>query len=58
MRAFSNFINGKPADAADGATTKVVDPVTGEAYAEAALSGPGRRRCRHAGGRGGVRVVA
>ena len=40
MRAFSNFINGKPADAADGATTKVVDPVTGEAYAEAALSGP------------------
>ena len=40
MRAFSNFINGKPVDAADGATTKVVDPVTGEAYAEASLSGP------------------
>jgi betaine-aldehyde dehydrogenase len=40
MKAFSNFINGKPVDAADGGTTKVVNPVTGEAYAYAALSGP------------------
>jgi betaine-aldehyde dehydrogenase len=40
MKAFSNFINGKPVDAADGGTTKVVNPVTGEVYAEAALSGP------------------
>jgi betaine-aldehyde dehydrogenase len=40
MKAFSNFVNGKPIDAADGRTTPVVNPVTGEQYAEAPLSGP------------------
>ncbi|MGH9064011.1 MAG: gamma-aminobutyraldehyde dehydrogenase [Acidimicrobiales bacterium] len=35
-----NFVGGAPADAKDGRTTAVVDPATGEAYAEAPLSGP------------------
>ena len=38
MRAFKNFVNGKHVDAADGRTTKVVNPVTGKAYATAPLS--------------------
>ena len=38
MEAFSNFINGKQVPAADGATTPVIDPVTGEEYATAPLS--------------------
>ncbi|MET0146467.1 MAG: gamma-aminobutyraldehyde dehydrogenase [Ilumatobacteraceae bacterium] len=38
MRAFSNFVDGKYVDALDGRTTAVVDPVTGQQYAEAALS--------------------
>ena len=38
MEAFSNFINGKRVPAADGATTPVIDPVTGEEYATAPLS--------------------
>ena len=38
MEAFSNFINGKRVPAADGATTPVIDPVTGQEYATAPLS--------------------
>ena len=40
MKSFNNFINGKEVPARDGRTTPVVDPVTGEQYATAALSGP------------------
>lgn len=40
MQAFQNFVNGQSVPAADGRTTEVVDPVTGTAYATAALSGP------------------
>ena len=40
MKAFSNFVNGKPVEAADGQTLDVVNPVTGEKYATAPLSGP------------------
>ncbi|MCU1393647.1 MAG: ydcW [Ilumatobacteraceae bacterium] len=39
MKAFKNFINGAYVDAADGATTAVIDPTTGQQYATAALSG-------------------
>lgn len=39
MKAFKNFINGQKVDAADGRTTPVVNPVTGEQYATAPLSG-------------------
>jgi betaine-aldehyde dehydrogenase len=35
-----NHINGEFRDAADGRTTDVVNPVTGQAYATAPLSGP------------------
>ncbi|HVA75133.1 MAG TPA: gamma-aminobutyraldehyde dehydrogenase [Acidimicrobiales bacterium] len=35
-----NFVNGQHVDSAAGSTTNVVDPSTGEAYAEAPLSGP------------------
>jgi betaine-aldehyde dehydrogenase len=35
----TNFIHGEPVAAADGRTTDVIDPSTGEAYATAALSG-------------------
>ncbi|MCU1501865.1 MAG: prr 1 [Ilumatobacteraceae bacterium] len=38
MRAFRNFVNGEHVDAADGRTTDVVNPVTGEVYATAPLS--------------------
>jgi betaine-aldehyde dehydrogenase len=40
MKALRNFVNGQAVDARDGATTAVVNPVTGEKYAEAPLSGP------------------
>ncbi len=40
MKALRNFVNGQAVDAPDGATTAVVNPVTGEKYAEAPLSGP------------------
>ncbi|TYB43355.1 gamma-aminobutyraldehyde dehydrogenase [Actinomadura chibensis] len=36
-----NFIGGEYVDAKDGRTMEVVDPSTGEAYAEAPASGPG-----------------
>ncbi|MBA3288206.1 MAG: gamma-aminobutyraldehyde dehydrogenase [Acidimicrobiia bacterium] len=39
MQAFQNFVNGRKVDAGDGATTAVVNPVTGEKYGEATLSG-------------------
>jgi betaine-aldehyde dehydrogenase len=39
MKAFRNFVNGEWVDAADGATTDVVNPSTGEVYAQAARSG-------------------
>lgn len=35
-----NFINGEWRDAADGATTALIDPVTGAEYGRAACSGP------------------
>jgi betaine-aldehyde dehydrogenase len=35
-----NFVNGAFVDAGSGATTKIEDPSTGEAYLEAPLSGP------------------
>ncbi|HRE03917.1 MAG TPA: aldehyde dehydrogenase family protein, partial [Ilumatobacteraceae bacterium] len=38
MQRFRNFINGSFVDAADGATTAVIDPSTGQQYGEAALS--------------------
>ncbi|WP_327191204.1 gamma-aminobutyraldehyde dehydrogenase [Streptomyces xinghaiensis] len=40
LRALRNHIDGEPRDAADGRTTAVVNPATGEAYATAPLSGP------------------
>ena len=38
MEAVQNFVNGKPVDARDGATTPLVDPSTGETYGSAARS--------------------
>ncbi|MGB8858251.1 MAG: aldehyde dehydrogenase family protein, partial [Ilumatobacteraceae bacterium] len=38
MKAFKNFVNGQYVDAADGRTTNVVNPVTGQVYATAPLS--------------------
>ncbi|MPY81979.1 MAG: aldehyde dehydrogenase family protein [Actinophytocola sp.] len=40
VRRLKNFINGEYVDAADGATSQLIDPVTGEVFAEAPLSGP------------------
>ena len=39
MKAFQNFINGQHVDAADGRTSAVVNPATGEQYATAPVSG-------------------
>jgi betaine-aldehyde dehydrogenase len=39
-RTLRNFVAGAWADPADGATTDVVDPSTGEVFARAPLSGP------------------
>ncbi|WP_329137133.1 gamma-aminobutyraldehyde dehydrogenase [Streptomyces sp. NBC_01476] len=39
LRTLRNYIDGEFRDAADGRTTEVVNPVTGEAYATAPLSG-------------------
>ena len=39
MATFQNFVNGHYVDAADGRTTDVIDPATGQKYADAALSG-------------------
>ena len=48
MKAFKNFVNGEWVDAKDGRTTPVVDPATGEQYAEAALSGDWNRSIQSA----------
>src|SRR5882672_7541684 len=40
MKSFKNFVNGKQVDSFGGKTTAVIDPTTGEQYAEASLSGP------------------
>jgi len=37
-RVIKNFVNGEQLDAADGQTTDVVNPATGETYASAPLS--------------------
>ncbi|WNI18319.1 gamma-aminobutyraldehyde dehydrogenase [Actinacidiphila sp. ITFR-21] len=39
LRTLRNYIDGEFRDAADGRTTEVVNPVTGQAYAKAPLSG-------------------
>ena len=39
MRTFRNFINGQSVDAHDGRTADIINPVTGQAYATAPLSG-------------------
>src|SRR6195952_503904 len=39
LRALRNFVNGDFADAADGATSEVINPSTGQAYATAPVSG-------------------
>jgi betaine-aldehyde dehydrogenase len=41
VQVLANFVNGEHRPAADGRTTEVADPSTGEAYARAPLSGPG-----------------
>ncbi len=38
-RTLQNFVNGSFADAADGRTSELVDPSTGEVFAEAPISG-------------------
>ncbi len=38
-KVFRNLINGEVVDAASGETYDVIDPVTGEVYAQAAMSG-------------------
>src|SRR6187397_407934 len=40
MKSFKNFVNGEWVDAKDGRTSPVINPATGEQYAEATLSGP------------------
>jgi betaine-aldehyde dehydrogenase len=52
MKAFKNFVNGEHVEAADGRTTDVVNPSTGEPYATAPRSGSadiGARRRRRNG---------
>lgn len=39
LRRLRNYIGGEFKDAADGRTTEVVNPATGEVYATAPLSG-------------------
>jgi betaine-aldehyde dehydrogenase len=39
MAELKNFVGGKYADTRDGRTSEVIDPSTGEAYAQAPLSG-------------------
>ena len=49
-RTLSNFVAGGHADATDGRTSELVDPVTGEVFMEAALSSEADvdRACRAA----------
>ena len=37
---FQNIVDGERVDAASGETYDVIDPTTGEAYAQAPMSGP------------------
>src|SRR5260370_27924384 len=37
-RTLQNFVNGKDVDASDGRTSDVIDPSTGEVYAQAPVS--------------------
>src|SRR5713226_5158449 len=37
-RTLQNFVNGKYVDASDGRTSDVIDPSTGEVYAQAPVS--------------------
>ncbi|MCW2586890.1 MAG: Gamma-aminobutyraldehyde dehydrogenase, partial [Frankiales bacterium] len=39
MTTVRNFVNGAHRDAADGQTTDLVDPTTGQVYGTAPLSG-------------------
>ncbi len=39
LRVLRNFVNGESVDAADGATSEVINPSTGQAYATAPVSG-------------------
>src|SRR5690242_14157387 len=39
-RVLANFVNGQQVPAADGRTTDLVDPSTGEVFGSAPLSGP------------------
>ncbi|HEX9993612.1 MAG TPA: aminobutyraldehyde dehydrogenase [Acidimicrobiales bacterium] len=39
MRTLQNFVDGRSVPAADGRTTELIDPSTGQAFAEAPLSG-------------------
>jgi betaine-aldehyde dehydrogenase len=39
LTVLRNFVGGEYVDSADGATSEVVDPATGEAYARAPVSG-------------------
>ncbi len=49
-RTIRNFIGGESADAADGRTSELIDPSTGEVFATAVVSGPEDidRACRTA----------
>jgi betaine-aldehyde dehydrogenase len=38
-RVLRNFVGGRFVDTVDGATSKLVDPVTGEVFAEAPVAG-------------------
>jgi hypothetical protein len=40
VRGLQNFINGAYVDASDGRTVEIVDPATGEVFAESPASGP------------------
>ncbi len=40
LRQLKNFVNGEYVDAADGRTTDLVNPSTGEVFAQAPVSGP------------------
>lgn len=40
MQVFKNFVNGHYIDAADGRTSALINPTTGQQYGDAALSGP------------------
>jgi betaine-aldehyde dehydrogenase len=40
MKSFSNFIDGKSVPALSGESTEIINPATGEVYANAALSSP------------------